>query len=139
MNTTSSPVQGKVSIQSEGDIVLARRTVRESATLAGFRTTDVTRIVTASSEMARNLIKYAGEGVMSWRRIERNGLAGIEIQFVDHGPGIPNVELALQEGYSTGNGLGMGLPGARRLMDELEIQSVAGEGTTITLKKWRRG
>jgi serine/threonine-protein kinase RsbT len=130
--------QVEVAIQNEGDIVYARRVVREAAVQTGFGLTDVTRIVTASSELARNLIKYAGHGVMSWRTIQNENRAGIELQFIDQGPGIPDVNLALQEGYSTGDGLGMGLPGAKRLMDELEIQSLVGKGTTVTMRKWLR-
>ena len=130
--------QGEVTIKIESDIVVARRTVREVATQVGFSVTDVTRIVTAASELARNVFKYAGEGVMRWRCVESDGRPGLELQFVDHGPGIPDIDLALQGGYSTGDGLGMGLPGAKRLMDELEIQSTVGQGTTITLKKWRK-
>jgi serine/threonine-protein kinase RsbT len=128
---------GELSIESEGDIVAARRVVREAAATLGFGVTDLTRIVTAASEMARNVFKYAGQGVMHWRRVELTGRAGLELRFVDHGPGIPDIDLALQEGYTTGQGLGLGLPGARRLMDELEIQSTPGQGTTVTLKKWR--
>jgi len=134
---TSNPAD-EIRIQTEGDIVLTRRVVREAATKAGFGNTDVTRIVTASSELARNIFKYAGGGVMRWRSLEDNGRRGIELLFVDQGPGIPDIELAMQEGYSTGDGLGMGLSGAKRLMDELEIQSMVGQGTTITLKKWRQ-
>jgi len=129
--------QKEVSIKSEGDIVAARRTVRDAAIQAGFGMTDVTRIVTAASELARNVFKYAGEGVMTWRPLEEPGRAGIELRFIDQGPGIADVQLALQEGYSTGAGLGLGLPGAKRLMDEIDIQSAPGRGTTITLKKWR--
>jgi|SRR6185437_11556200 len=134
----NAAAQGEVQIQTESDIVIARRTVREAAAQTGFNLTDVTRIVTASSELARNLFKYAGGGVMRWRGIEDKGCLGIELQFIDQGPGIPDTGLALQEGYSTGDGLGMGLPGAKRLVDELEIQSVVGKGTKITLKKWRK-
>ena len=130
--------QGEVTIRIESDIVVARRTVREVATQVGFSVTDVTRIVTAASELARNVFKYAGEGVMRWRCVESDGRPGLEFQLVDHGPGIPDIDLALQGGYSTGDGLGMGLPGAKRLMDELEIQSTVGQGTTVTLKKWRK-
>jgi serine/threonine-protein kinase RsbT len=130
--------QGEVDIKMESDIVVARRAVREVATQVGFSVTDVTRIVTAASELARNVFKYAGEGVMRWHCVERDGRPGLELQFVDHGPGIPDIDLALQGGYSTGDGLGMGLPGAKRLMDELEVQSVVGQGTTVTLKKWRK-
>lgn len=129
--------QIEVSIKSEGDIVAARRTVRDAAIQVGFGMTDVTRIVTAASELARNVFKYAGEGVMTWRQLEEPGRVGIELRFIDQGPGIADVQLALQEGYSTGAGLGLGLPGAKRLMDEIDIRSAPGRGTTITLKKWR--
>lgn len=133
----SAPSEGEVPIKTEGDIVSARRTVRDAAGQLGFSVTDVTRIVTAASELARNIFKYAGEGVMRWRQVEAKGRAGLELEFADRGPGIADVELALQEGYSTGAGLGLGLPGAKRLADELLIQSAVGQGTTITLRKWR--
>jgi len=129
---------GEVSIKAEGDIVAARRTVRDAATQLGFGQTDVARIVTAVSELARNVYRYAGEGVMRWRAVEKDGRVAIEVQFVDRGPGIADIDLALKEGYSTGGGLGMGLPGAKRLADELEIETAAGLGTTVTIKKWRR-
>jgi serine/threonine-protein kinase RsbT len=129
---------GEVSIRTEGDIIAARRTVRDAALTLGFMQTDVARIVTAASEIARNVFRYAGEGVMRWNAVERNGRVAIELQFVDCGPGIPNVELALTEGYSTSGGLGMGLSSAKRLADELEIESAVGRGTTVTLRKWRR-
>jgi len=129
-------LQGEMAIKTEGDIVLVRRTTREVSSQTGFGITDVTRIVTASSEMARNIFKYAGEGVMRWQRIQRGDRVGVEFQFEDHGPGIADVQLAMQEGYTTGEGLGMGLPGAKRLVDELEVKSVVGKGTTITLRKW---
>jgi len=129
---------GEVPIQTEGDIVAARRTVRDAATALGFGQTDVARIVTASSELARNVFRYAGEGVMRWSALERDDRVALEVQFVDRGPGIADIGLAMTEGYSTGGGMGMGLPGARRLADELEIHSAAGEGTTVTLRKWRR-
>jgi serine/threonine-protein kinase RsbT len=135
MNTIS---QGEVTIETEADIVLTRRRVRELATATGFGPTDVTRVVTAASELARNVFQYAGKGSMRWRTIETNGRQGLELQFVDQGPGIPDVNIALQNGYSTGQGLGMGLPGTRRLMDEMEVQSQPGQGTTVTIKKWRK-
>ncbi len=132
------PSQGEVCIESEGDIVLARRRVRELAIATGFSSTDVTRVVTAASELARNVFQYAGKGAMRWRTIENNGRSGLELQFADQGPGIADVKIAFQDGYSTGEGLGMGLPGTRRLMDEMEIQSPPGQGTTVTIKKWRK-
>jgi len=130
--------QGKLRISSEDDIVMARRAVREAATHLSFGVTDVTRIVTAASELARNVFLYAGSGVMRWSGLERNGGAGIELTFEDHGPGIADVEQAMQAGYTTGAGLGLGLPGAKRLMDEMEIRSKVGDGTTVTLRKWLR-
>src|SRR5437016_9679055 len=109
--------QGEIKIKTEGDIVAARRTVRDAAIQAGFPLTDVTRIVTAASELARNVFKYAGQGVMRWRQLESDPRRGLELQFVDDGPGIADVNLAMQEGYSTSKGLGLGLPGVKRLMD----------------------
>lgn len=128
--------EGEVIIKTERDIVAARRTVRERAADLGFSETDVTRIVTAASELARNIYKYAGEGLMRWRVVQGNSRRGIELQFVDHGPGMADISTALQDGYSSSGGMGMGLPGAKRLMDHMEIESAVGQGTRITLKKW---
>ena len=131
-------LQTETPIRSEGDIVLVRRTAREAATRAGFSPTDVTRIVTASSELARNIFKYARQGRMCWQTIAQGERKGIQLEFRDEGPGISDIQLAMQEGYSTSGGLGMGLPGAKRLVDELEISSIAGQGTVVILKKWLR-
>lgn len=130
--------QGAVSIKSENDIVTARQTVREVATKLAFGITDVTRIVTAASELARNIFLFAGSGVMRWYALDINSAVGIELRFEDHGPGIPDIEQALMPGYGTSPGLGLGLPGAKRLMDEMEIQSKVGHGTAVTVRKWRR-
>jgi serine/threonine-protein kinase RsbT len=132
------PSSGELPIHAEHDIVTARRTVREASTQAGFAATDVTRIVTAASELARNIFKYAGQGVMRWRSLHVDNRAGIELEFQDHGPGIADVGRAMEDGYSTGGGLGQGLPGARRLVDEMDVQSQVGVGTTVTVRKWRR-
>src|SRR5258706_2762526 len=99
---TPAGLQGEMLIKSESDLVLVRRAIREAAAQAGFGPTDVTRIVTASSEMARNMFKYAGEGAVRWRGIDSGNRSGIELDFEDHGPGISDVNLALQEGYTTG-------------------------------------
>jgi serine/threonine-protein kinase RsbT len=131
-------VQGEVRIDAETDIVAARRAVRDLAQKAGFGATDTTRIVTAASELARNVYKYAGQGVMYWRLLSDGRLEGIELRFEDRGPGIANIDEALQEGFSSGKGLGLGLPGAKRLMDEMEIRSAVGQGTTVIVKKWLR-
>jgi serine/threonine-protein kinase RsbT len=130
--------EAEIAIEVEGDVVKARRKGRELATTLGFSTTDQTLIATAISEIARNIVRYAGRGSVTFSRIERQGRAGIQIVANDTGPGIADVELAMRDGYSTGKSLGVGLPGARRLVDELEIVSSVGVGTTVTLRKWLR-
>lgn len=132
----SSEITGKIPISKEGDIVLVRKTIRDAASAAGFDGTDITRIVTAVSELARNIFKYAGSGQVTYHNDSYNGKNGITIYFIDHGPGIENIEKALTPGYTTGKGLGMGLPGSKRLMDSFNIQSTAGKGTTVIVSKW---
>ena len=127
-----------IHIDSEGDIVSVRKTVRETATAIGFSMTDVTRIVTAASELARNVFHYAGTGAMKCRSTGPGGNAGIELIFQDEGPGIPDIDQALEPGYTTADGLGLGLPGAKRLMDEMEIESHVGKGTVVTVRKWAK-
>jgi serine/threonine-protein kinase RsbT len=129
---------GEVSIDNESHIITIRKTIRDLATQLGFGITDVTRIVTAASELARNVYRYAGTGKMHWTVLETGDKIGIQLVFEDRGPGIPNLDLAMEPGYSTSGGLGMGLPGTKRLMDEMEIQSQVGVGTTITVRKWKR-
>jgi serine/threonine-protein kinase RsbT len=135
---TGTTASGEVSIAAESDIVVARRIVRDAVSQLGFRASDVARIVTAASEIARNVYRYAGHGVMYWSRLENGGSLAIELKFVDQGPGIGDVDSAMREGYSTGGGLGMGLPGAKRLCDEFELVSAIGQGTTVILRKWLR-
>jgi serine/threonine-protein kinase RsbT len=130
---------GEVRIHSESDIVATRRTVRTVATQLGFGITDVTRIVTAASELARNVFRYAGSGIMRWQALDTGGRIGLELTFEDCGPGITDIERAMEAGYTSGGGLGMGLPGAKRLMDEFEIASEIGKGTIVTTKKWHSG
>lgn len=130
--------RGNVPIRSEDDIIAARRVVRDLAIRLSFGVTDVTRVVTAASELARNVFLYAGEGVMKWSTFERVDALGLELIFEDHGPGIPDVELAMKPGYGTSRGLGLGLPGVKRLTDQMEIRSVVGKGTTVTVRKWLR-
>jgi serine/threonine-protein kinase RsbT len=128
--------QGEFRINSETDIVMARKVVRDAATGLGFGLTDVTRIVTAASELTRNIYHYAKSGNMRWRSLNQAAQMGLELTFEDKGPGIVDVEKAMVAGYSTGKGLGMGLPGAKRLMDELTIESTVGKGTTVVVRKW---
>jgi serine/threonine-protein kinase RsbT len=125
-------------IRSESDIVTARKLVREAATGLGFGLTDVTRIVTAASELTRNIYVYAGSGLMVCMPIEHGTKYGVEITFQDNGPGIADLAQAMQPGFSTKKSMGMGLPGSKRLMDELEISSVVGKGTTVVVRKWLR-
>lgn len=131
-------VQGERVIDSEADIVHVRRLLREAATALGFGIADVTRVVTAASELARNIVHFARQGRVRWRAVDRGAEVGIEIVFEDQGPGIPDVGAALREGWSTSGGAGLGLPGSRRLTDELELRSEPGRGTTVTIRKWRR-
>jgi len=129
----------EIALRVETDIIVVRKSVREVATKLGFGITDVTRIITAASELARNVFLYAGSGVVRCRVLNWSGKVGLELIVEDHGPGIADVDQAMQPGYTTGGGLGFGLPGAKRLMDEMEIESEAGKGTKVTIKKWRKG
>ncbi len=131
-------LESELHIESEGDLVLARKAVRDAATALGFGITDVTRIVTAASELTRNIYQYAGRGVIRWQALNVHGRVGIELTFEDRGPGIPNVGQAMEAGYTTGKGLGLGLPGAKRLMDEMTVASQIGMGTTVQVRKWLR-
>jgi serine/threonine-protein kinase RsbT len=138
MATAAAPALECVPIASEGDIVAARKIVREVAVNLGFGVLDVTRIVTASSELTRNIFRYAGSGRMRWRSLAAGGRSGLELVFEDQGPGILNLEDAMTAGFSTSGGLGLGLPGAKRLMDDMEIDTRPGNGTRITIRKWLR-
>jgi serine/threonine-protein kinase RsbT len=129
----------RVAITTDADVVTARQRARSMGGELGFTSTDLTLLATAISEVARNITAYAGEGEVRLRVVRGiNGRQGIEVVASDEGPGIANVELALQDGYTTGGGLGLGLPGARRLVDEFELQTAPGEGTTVRLVKWGR-
>src|SRR5437762_3408617 len=127
----------EVPIKCEGDIVVARRAVREAADRLGFGMTDTTRIVTGASELARNIFRYACPGVMRLRQVDRNGQRGLELEFEDHGPGIANLEEGMVEGFARSGGLGLGLRGTKRIMDEMQIQTEIGKGTTVIVRKWR--
>ncbi|MGH9406734.1 MAG: anti-sigma regulatory factor [Terriglobia bacterium] len=124
-------------ITSDTDIVRARQMGREASAKAGFSLTDQALIATAISELARNIVRYAKRGEIVIGHVENSGQRGILVEARDEGPGIRNVEQALQAGFSTSGGLGLGLPGVQRLMDEFEIQSKPGRGTTVTVKKWK--
>lgn len=128
----------RVAVSRDADIVTARQLGRELATKAGFAGSDLTLIATAISEVARNIVSYAENGEILLGLTERDGLRGLLVVAQDHGPGISDIDQAMQDGFSTGKSLGLGLPGARRLMDEFEIASELGKGTTVTMRKWCR-
>ena len=128
----------RVAIERDADIVTARQLGREMASKAGISGADLTVVATAISEVARNIILYAVRGEIVLELTRRGARSGIVVVARDAGPGMPDIELAMRDGYSTGKSLGLGLPGARRLMDEFEIVSEVGRGTTITMRKWQR-
>ena len=125
-----------VKIDNPDDIVAARKAGHELALDLGFSLTDVTMIATAISEVARNITSYAGRGAIGVMVQEKEGRTALVVRAEDDGPGIADIERALEDGYSTGRGLGLGLPGARRLMDRLVIESQLGQGTVIEMWKW---
>jgi serine/threonine-protein kinase RsbT len=126
----------QVRIASENDILSARHLARELAAQTGFIGSDLTVVATAISEVARNILEYAGDGEIVLRAVQDGDRSGILVVATDQGPGIDDIERAMQDGYSTGHSLGLGLPGARRLMDEFEIRSELDRGTTVTMTKW---
>lgn len=130
--------QSSVDIKSEWDIVAARQLGRNVAKELGFGTVDQARITTAISELARNIYLYAGEGKVEIEGVSENGLSGILIVASDNGPGIPDLRKVMEDGFSTSGGLGAGLPGVKRLMDEFIIDTLPGKGTAIKATKWLR-
>jgi serine/threonine-protein kinase RsbT len=124
-------------IETAEDVVAVRQAVRQRAVELGFNLVDQTKIVTAASELARNTLQYGGGGTLILEGVEEAGRRGLRLTFEDHGPGIANVELAMKDGYTTGGGLGLGLSGARRLSNEFHIDSRPGEGTRVTIVRWR--
>jgi serine/threonine-protein kinase RsbT len=128
----------RVTIASGADIVTARLEGRQLAAEAGFNGSDLTVIATAISEVARNIVEYARNGEILLSIVHDGNKRGLRVVARDDGPGIPNIDQAMQDGFSTGRGLGLGLPGTRRLMDDFVIKSRVGEGTTVTATKWIR-
>ncbi|MEV5832958.1 ATP-binding protein [Nocardia sp. NPDC052112] len=125
-----------IAVRVSGDIVTARQAGRELAAKLGFSLTDMTMISTAISEIARNITSYAGSGEIRLLVDDREGRQALVVQAEDQGPGIRDIARALDDGYSTGRGLGLGLPGARRLMDRLTVESAPGRGTLVEMWKW---
>ncbi len=134
MSTTTNDV---LAIRTSNDVVRVRQEVRTHAVAAGFGLVDQTKIVTAASELARNTLDYGGGGTCTIEAVQTGKRRGVRLTFEDQGPGIPDLELALKDGYTTGGGLGLGLSGARRLSNEFEIHSVVGQGTRISIARWK--
>jgi serine/threonine-protein kinase RsbT len=128
----------RVPIERDADIVAARQAGRALAVKAGFVGSDLTLIATAISEVARNIVSYAERGAVRLSLVDKPGARGVMVIAEDDGPGIADIEQAMRDGFSTGKSLGLGLPGARRLMDEFDIRSEVGKGTTVTMRKWRK-
>lgn len=132
-----TPTRTDLPIRETSDIVVVRQHVRTRATELGFTLIDQTKLVTAASELARNTLIHGGGGTARIEALNGSDHVGLSLTFEDRGPGIPNIELALRDGYTTGDGLGLGLGGAKRLVNEFEIESRPGDGTRIRVVRWR--
>lgn len=128
---------GEVPLRSEHDIVLARQTVRKLTQELSFSLVDQTKMVTAASELARNAYTYGRGGTLQWSIVQNEMRRGLKLLFADEGPGIPNMDLAMTDGWTSGKGLGMGLSGAKRLVNEFEIDTKVGGGTRVTIVRWK--
>jgi|ERR1700733_10375376 serine/threonine-protein kinase RsbT len=124
-------------IRTSDDVVLVRQAVRKKSIALGLGLVDQTKVVTASSELARNTLDYGGGGTALLELVENGGRSGLRVTFEDQGPGIPDLDLALTDGYTTGHGMGLGLSGAKRLSNEFEIWSKPGEGTRVSILRWK--
>lgn len=133
----SEPGSEALPIRSETDIVLIRQAVRNRTAGLGFSLVDQTKMITAASELARNALHYGGGGTATLEVLQEGTRSGLRVTFEDQGPGIPDVDRAMADGFTTGSGLGLGLGGARRLVNEFEIRSEVGQGTTVTITRWK--
>lgn len=129
----------KMQIEKEQDVVPFRNRVKEQAVKIGMSLVNQTKLITAASELVRNMLKYAGGGSVLIEVITQGRDNGIRLTFTDNGPGIKDIALAMKDGFSTGKSLGLGLPGTKRLVNEFDIKSVVGEGTTVSIIKWKNG
>jgi serine/threonine-protein kinase RsbT len=131
------PSDEEQEIRASEDVVRVRQRVREVAVRMGFTLVDQTKLVTAASELARNTLEHGRGGAVRIEEVLNNGRKGLRLTFKDQGPGIPDIALALKDGFTTGGGLGLGLGGAKRLMNELEVESRPGTGTVVRATRWR--
>ena len=127
----------ELDLRSSEDVVRLRQAVRERAVGAGFSLVDQTKVVTAASELGRNTVQYGGGGHVRMSVLANGTRRGVKLEFIDQGPGIPDLQRALQEGFTTGGGLGLGLSGAKRLSDEFDIESAPGKGTRVAIVRWK--
>ena len=132
----TATLNGESPLRSEHDIVTARQQVRKLTQELKFSLVDQTKMVTAASELARNALVYGRGGTMHWEIVDRDGRRGLKLLFADQGPGIPNMELAMTDGWTSGKGLGMGLTGAKRLVNDFAIDTKVGAGTRVTITRW---
>lgn len=134
-----APADGivRASLVTDEDVVRLRKLVRDDMVTLRFSLTEQTKMVTAASELARNVLRYGGGGHAELEQLMRAGRSGVRVRFIDQGPGIADLELALTDGWTSGGGMGLGLSGARRLSDVFEIESQPGMGTTVTITKWK--
>jgi serine/threonine-protein kinase RsbT len=128
-----------LSISKEQDVVLFRNRVKELSTKIKMGLVNQTKLITAGSELVRNMLKYANGGKVAMEIVSQNNQTGVRLVFEDKGPGIPDLKLAMQDGYSTGKSLGLGLPGTKRLVNVFDIKSTVGKGTTVSIIKWKNG
>jgi len=136
-----TPAQGEaivLPLKTDEDVVRLRKQVREDLIAIGFGLVEQTKVVTAASELARNVLRYGGGGEAHIEHIFDGSRRGLAMSFIDQGPGIPDIALALTDGYTSGGGLGLGLSGAKRLSDEFEIDTTPGKGTTVKIAKWKQ-
>lgn len=129
----------EVAVQREQDVVPFRNMVKEYAVKVGMSILNQTKLVTAASELVRNMLKYGGGGIVLIEMVTNGRDNGVRLQFIDKGPGIADMALAMKDGYSTGKSLGLGLPGTKRIVNEFDIKSAPGEGTTVSVIKWKNG
>ena len=133
----SNDIQGVAPLRSEADIISCRQTVRKLVTQLKFSLVDQTKMITAASELARNTVVYGGGGEMQWEIVTDMLKQGVRLRFKDQGPGIPDMGLALKDGWTSGKGMGLGLSGSKRLVHEFDIESAVGAGTCVSVLRWK--
>ena len=133
----TEPTTGSLPLLGERDIVMCRQMVRKLTQQIKFSLVDQTKMITAASELSRNTVVYGGGGEMRWEIVQHGIRTGLRLAFEDKGPGIPDIDLALTDGWTSGSGMGVGLSGSRRLVNEFDLRTVVGEGTCVTVARWK--